>query len=73
VTDGLNIYKAGSDNATDLLLNPAHVLLGAKADPTATEVSQAFMKWVVSADGGQKVIAEFKKNEQVLYSQAPSS
>jgi len=73
VTDGLDIYKAGSDNATDPLLNPAHVLLGAKADPAAKEVSQAFMKWVVSADGGQKVIANFQKNGQILYSQAPAS
>jgi len=73
VTNGVTIYKAGSDDASDPLLNPAHVLLGAKADPTSTDISQAFMKWVVSADGGQKVIANFKKNGEVLYSQAPAA
>ncbi|KAG6910327.1 hypothetical protein DXG01_011395 [Tephrocybe rancida] len=71
VTDGLQIFKAGSDNATDLLLNPARVLLSSKADPANEEIWKAFMEWVVSADGGQKVIAEFQKNGEVLYSQAP--
>lgn len=28
------------------------------------------MKWVVCADGGQKVIREFRKNGQVLYTPA---
>ncbi|KAG6843824.1 hypothetical protein H0H87_012883 [Tephrocybe sp. NHM501043] len=72
VTDNLNIYKAGSDNATDPLLNPARVLLGSKADSANKEIWTAFMEWVVSADGGQKVIREFKKNGQVLYSEAPT-
>ena len=73
VTSALTIYKAGTDDATDLLLNPAHVLLGAKADPANKAIWQAFMTWVVSPTGGQKVISEFKKNGQVLYSQAPTS
>ncbi|KAG6819114.1 hypothetical protein H0H93_015359, partial [Arthromyces matolae] len=72
VTDSLVIYKAGSDNASDPLLNPAHVVLGAKADPSNQDIWTEFMKWVVSADGGQKVIREFTKNGQVLYSEAPT-
>jgi hypothetical protein len=32
ITDKLQIFKAGSNDAADPLLSPAHVLLGAKAD-----------------------------------------
>ncbi|KAG6829411.1 hypothetical protein H0H92_004613 [Tricholoma furcatifolium] len=73
VTDNLTIYKAGSDNATDPLLNPAHVLLGAKATAADKDIWTAFMTWVVSANGGQAVIQNFSKNGQVLYSTAPTS
>lgn len=73
VTASLRIFKAGSDDASDLLLNPAHVLLGAKADLVHRNVWDAFMVWVVSADGGQRIIGEFKKSGQVLYSPAPRS
>ncbi|KAF9459268.1 hypothetical protein BDZ94DRAFT_1172017 [Collybia nuda] len=71
VTDALQIYKAGSDGAQDPLLNPAHVLLGSHvADP---EMSKLFMEWVAMKDGGQKVIREFKKGTEVLYSEAPKA
>ncbi|KAG6827231.1 hypothetical protein H0H92_012713 [Tricholoma furcatifolium] len=73
VTDNLCIYKAGSDNATDPLLNPAHVLLSSKANTTNQDIWTAFMQWVVSADGGQYIIETFQKNGQVLYSPAPTS
>ncbi|KAH7268586.1 hypothetical protein MRS44_011144 [Fusarium solani] len=62
------IYKAGSDDADDLLLNPARALIGAKA-PNADEAA-AFVKWLVS-DKGQDVIADFEKDGQQLYSRAP--
>ncbi|KAI8663767.1 PBP-domain domain-containing protein [Fusarium keratoplasticum] len=62
------IYKAGSDDADDLLLNPARALIGAKA-PNADEAA-AFVKWLVS-DKGQDVIAGFEKDGQQLYSRAP--
>ena len=71
VTSQLHIFKAGSDDADDPLLNPAHVLLGTKADSANQAVWKEFMSWVVSKDGGQKVIAGFEKGGQVLYSQAP--
>lgn len=73
VTSALQLFKAGTDDATDPLLNPAHVLLGAKADPAQQQIWKEFMTWVVSSDGGQKVIKEFKKGSEVLYSEAPSS
>jgi ABC-type tungstate transport system permease subunit len=74
VTDELEIYKTGSDEIKDdLLLNPAHVLLGSKADDTNLEISTAFMEWVIRKDGGQKVIREFKTpSGEVLYSEAPA-
>jgi ABC-type tungstate transport system permease subunit len=64
------IYKAGSDNAQDPLLNPAHLLIGKKA-PNPNK-AQAFAKWLVSSKG-QEVIKNFKKDGQVLYSVAPPS
>jgi ABC-type Fe3+ transport system substrate-binding protein len=64
------IYKAGSDDASDPLLNPAHLLIGAKAPSSKRAV--AFAEWVIS-DRGQSVIAGFEKNGQKLYSPAPSN
>ncbi|KAJ9658680.1 hypothetical protein H2198_003558 [Neophaeococcomyces mojaviensis] len=69
LTQQATIYKAGSDDADDLLLNPAHLLVGKKAQNP--KMAQAFADWVVSAQGGQKVISAFTKNGQVLYSKAP--
>lgn len=64
------IYKAGTDNADDPLLNPAHLLIGKKAPNP--KMAQAFAKWLVSTKG-QNVIKNFKKGGQVLYSVAPAS
>jgi ABC-type tungstate transport system permease subunit len=73
VTQGLKIFKAGSDNADDPLLNPAHVLLGSNVDSANVQMSKLFMKWVAMKTEGQKVIAGFKKSGEVLYSEAPDS
>jgi len=62
------IYKAASDAADDLLLNPARLLIGAKAEHP--DVAKQFAEWVVGPEG-QTVVKEFKKNGQVLYSPAP--
>lgn len=73
VTDQLQVFKTGSDDAADPLLSPAHVLLGTNADAENAMIWQNFMKWVVRKDGGQKVVREFEKFGQILYSQAPES
>lgn len=65
------IYKKGSDSEDDLLLNPAHVLLGSHTPSSNAEIAKEFMTWVASKTGGQQVVADFRKNNQVLYSQAP--
>ncbi|GAW14268.1 hypothetical protein ANO14919_036680 [Xylariales sp. No.14919] len=64
------IYKAGTDDASDPLLNPAHLLIGANAPNP--ERALEFAEWVIS-DRGQSVIAGFEKNGEKLYSPAPSS
>ncbi|KAG6853765.1 hypothetical protein C0991_001595 [Blastosporella zonata] len=69
VTGKLTIFKAGSDEASDPLLNPAHVLRGSRA--ANVEMAQSFMKWVVAKEGGQKIVVGFKKEGEVLYSGAP--
>lgn len=71
VRNTLVIYKKGTDDEGDLLLNPAHVLSGAHMAPGNAEIAEEFMVWVKSSTGGQEVVANFKKNCQVLYSQAP--
>ncbi|KAF8637054.1 hypothetical protein AX16_010909 [Volvariella volvacea WC 439] len=84
----LKIYKEGGDtDPNDLLLNPAHALLGAKAKPKNKEIWTDFMDWVLfkiedvhAADpllGGQNVIDMFKKppgpTGQRLYSESPKA
>ena len=77
VTSALNIFAQGGDtDPSDPLLNPAHVILGAKADPANEEIWEKFVEWVTLSDGGQQVIRDFKQppgpGGQVLYSQAPN-
>lgn len=71
VTSQLKIFKAGTDDANDPLLNPAHVLLGSNASVNDKDIASAFIKWVVSEPGGQYVVSQFKKHGEVLYSKAP--
>ncbi|KIJ38186.1 hypothetical protein M422DRAFT_176923 [Sphaerobolus stellatus SS14] len=72
VVSQLEIYKQGSDmDPNDRLLNPAHVLLG-KASQNDV-ISKLFMQWVVDPSGGQKIIENFRKNGEVLYSKAPGA
>ncbi|KAL7931674.1 hypothetical protein V8C35DRAFT_309209 [Trichoderma chlorosporum] len=62
------IYKAGSDNADDPLLNPAHLLIGKKAPHP--KIASDFAEWLVGKRG-QDVVIGFKKDGQQLYSPAP--
>ncbi|KAK2051162.1 extracellular solute-binding protein family 1 [Colletotrichum caudatum] len=62
------IYKASTDNETDLLLNPAHLLVGRKAKNST--MAYQFANWCVNRNG-QKVISNFKKNGEQLYTGAP--
>jgi ABC-type tungstate transport system permease subunit len=64
------IYKAATDDANDLLLNPAHLLVGKKAAHAG--MANNFVTWVTSARG-QKVITGFKKDGQQLYTGAPAT
>lgn len=64
------IYQAGSDDAEDSLLNPAHILIRVGAENE--EMADKFTEWAIS-DGGQEVIIGFKKNGQQLYTAAPDN
>jgi hypothetical protein len=61
----------GSDDADDLLLNPAHLLYGSRNSTTHAETCRAFLDWVVSPAGGQGVIEAFSKQGQAVYTKAP--
>ncbi|KAK6340514.1 hypothetical protein TWF696_008840 [Orbilia brochopaga] len=63
------IYKAATDDASDPLLNPAHLLIGKKVQHKG--VARKFKNWLVDKDLGQKVITNFKKNGEQLYTGAP--
>ena len=61
-----SVLKAAEDVESDPLLNPAHLLIGAHAP----DVAQTFTDWAISPRG-QKVITDFKKNGEQLYTAAP--
>ncbi|KAF3941563.1 hypothetical protein ABW19_dt0205609 [Dactylella cylindrospora] len=62
------IYKAATDNETDPLLNPSHLLIGTKAEDK--NITTLFKDWVIGEEG-QKAITGFKKNGEQLYTGAP--
>ncbi len=68
LTSQTTIFKAATDDADDPLLNPAHLLVGARAPNP--KPAAAFAQWIVSSSG-QDVIKGFTKNGQQLYSPAP--
>jgi len=62
----------GSDDADDLLLNPAHLLYAPQTRPGSHgDICRVFLDWVVSPTGGQTVIEKFTKEGQAVYSKAP--
>ncbi|PFH49727.1 hypothetical protein AMATHDRAFT_147005 [Amanita thiersii Skay4041] len=72
VRSELRIYQRGDQNDPGgWLLNPARVLMGAKAKEK--KLATYFLDWVIAPNGGQKVIREFKKNGEVLYAPAPEN
>jgi hypothetical protein len=71
ITSQLRIYKMGSDDADDLLLNPAHLLYGSRTPASHAEICRVFLDWIVSPTGGQNVIENFCKQGHVVYSKAP--
>lgn len=50
----------------DPLINPAHALVGTMAKNR--QQADAFLEWLQSDNGGQKIIAEFAVHGTVLYS-----
>ncbi|KAJ2916671.1 hypothetical protein MD484_g3764, partial [Candolleomyces efflorescens] len=71
IAKDLKIFKAGGDRPGDPLLNPGHVLLGAKANPEDVEIGTAFLDWVGDSLGGRKVVKGLKINGQAIYSEPP--
>lgn len=68
LTSALRAFKNGTNDESDPLLLPGHLLVGNKAR-NAT-LAQQFAKWATSPRG-QDVVTRFKKNDQQLYSGAP--
>ncbi|EAQ85251.1 hypothetical protein CHGG_09265 [Chaetomium globosum CBS 148.51] len=68
LTSETTVFKAATDAADDPLLNPAHLLVGARAPNP--ETAAEFARWLVGGEG-QKVVGGFEKNGEQLYSPAP--
>ena len=68
VSSRLKVFKCGSDDANDPLLNPAHVLRGKETSVANGMIHKEFMSWVVSPTGGQRVIENFS---HLMFSKAP--
>lgn len=62
--------KAGRDEEDDVLLNPAHALVGVGVENG--EMAEEFVAWLARADGGQEVVEKFVVGGTRLYSTAPS-
>lgn len=62
--------KVGGNDDGDVLLNPAHALVGVGVENL--EMAEAFVGWLARIDGGQEVIEKFQVNGTKLYSKAPS-
>ena len=75
ILGNLDVFRAGRPGGrdADLLLNPCHVLLGAKADPANLDIAKAFIRWIDDATGGRRVIRMFGKNGEDGFFEAPSS
>ncbi|KAF3000680.1 hypothetical protein E8E13_001525 [Curvularia kusanoi] len=68
LTAALKQYKVGTDDESDPLLLPGHLLVGNKARNGT--LAQQFAKWATSTRG-QSVVTGFNKNGTQLYSAAP--
>ena len=66
----MKVQLEGKDSdMDDVMLNPAHVLVGAHGD--SKEMAHAFADWIEKDYGGQKIVKEYKLNDEVLYTTAP--
>lgn len=73
ILEQLEVFRAGSPDDQDekKLLNPCHVLLGAKADPANLDTATTFMDWLVQGDGGRRVVREFGRNGEDGFFEPP--
>lgn len=51
------------------MLNPAHALVGTHG--RNRDVANAFADWMITDEGGQKIVSEFGVNGVLLYTRAP--
>ncbi|KAL3496331.1 hypothetical protein BJX62DRAFT_119102 [Aspergillus germanicus] len=68
VRNQITVYKHGQDDPKDILLMPAHLLVGAKAQDLT--LAKDFAAWATGKEG-QAAVAGFKKRGEQVYSTAP--
>ena len=69
VQNATMIYLAGTNDPSDPLLLPAHLLISSKASNRT--LAEHFRRWATSETLGQKVIADYTIQGKTLYDKAP--
>ncbi|KFY15649.1 hypothetical protein V492_01846 [Pseudogymnoascus sp. VKM F-4246] len=69
--DRLEIFSGGIGNGDQLLFNPAHALVGRHAQNK--EVANEFIAWLVSFNGGQRVIREAEAGRERGQPKSPTA
>ncbi|KFY00775.1 hypothetical protein V490_01222 [Pseudogymnoascus sp. VKM F-3557] len=69
--DKLEVFSGGVGTEDELLLNPAHALVGRHAQNK--EMANEFIAWLVSFNGGQKVIREVEAGKERGQPKSPTA
>lgn len=70
VRERMTVFMEGKDeDIDDVLLNPAHVLVGRWG--RYKDEADKFAEWMLRDEGGQRVVGRFEVNGKVLYTKAP--
>lgn len=68
----LERLKGGTvEGEDDALLNPAMLLVGKRVAEGCEDVVEKWVEWLVSDEGGQRVVSQFAVDGMVLHGRAP--
>ncbi|THH27183.1 hypothetical protein EUX98_g7010 [Antrodiella citrinella] len=67
VTKAMTVFKQGSDDAPELY-SQCHALVS--TEPGDKVLVKEFMQWLLTVDGGQKIVREFERRGEPLYAPA---
>lgn len=62
-------HESHESHEVNVMLNPAHALISTNAKNKS--LANKFLDWLITDDGGQKIVGEFAPYGEVLYTRAP--